>query len=289
MKIVCLLLGSVLSILFIIFMFKGGREDSMLEPLEGEDFPLKFLYSAGLAWQRIPFMRLRGRVSGKLHLETALYYDEKYSEYYSRIIWAQALTFAHLFPAVFLLLAAVMDESMTMFLIAAGAAAGVLSAYYFLTHAGEKVKQMREECEQEFPNAISKLALLVNSGVILHDAWIMAAYGKEGTLYNIMRRACEEMQTYGKSDIDAVYQFGMRTDSQEIKKFTSILIQSMEKGGGDLPSFLAKQSSELWEFKRQQMLQKGEKAAGALLAPVGLMFAGVMLIVLAAAMQSFSM
>ena len=37
------------------------------------------------------------------------------------------------------------------------------------------------------------------------------------------------------------------------------------------------------------MLQKGEKAAGALLMPIALMFCGVMLIVIAAAMQSFSM
>jgi len=35
------------------------------------------------------------------------------------------------------------------------------------------------------------------------------------------------------------------------------------------------------------LLQKGEKAAGALLAPIGLMFAGVMLIVVSAAIQSF--
>lgn len=288
MKIFCLIVGIVLSVLFIILLFKGSKEDQMLDPLEGEDFPLKFLYSAGLAWQGVSFMRLRGRIGRKLHTETALYYDERYSEYYSRIIWAQVLSFAHLFLAVFFLLAAGGDDSMTLFYIAVGIAAGALSAYYFLTHAGEKVKRMREECEREFPNAISKLALLVNSGMILHDAWEMVAGGKTGTLYSIMQRACDEMRN-GKSVVDAIEKFGTRTDSQEIKKFTSILIQSVEKGGGELPYFLARQSSELWAFKRQLMLQKGEKAAGALLAPVGLMFAGVMLIVLAAAMQSFTM
>ena len=93
----------------------------------------------------------------------------------------------------------------------------------------------------------------------------------------------------GMPEIDAIYNFGVEINSPDIKKFTSALIQSIERGGGDLPIFLAGQSAELWEHRRQTMLQKGEKAAGALLMPIALMFCGVMLIVIAAAMQSFSM
>ena len=128
-------------------------------------------------------------------------------------------------------------------------------------------------------------SLIVNSGVILHDAWEIVARGNKGTFSDLMLRSCEAMRT-GRSDVDAIYEFGYLTDSEEIKKFTSALIQSVERGGGELPSFLSNQSKELWNHHRQYMLQQGEKAAGALLMPIALMFVGVMCIVLVAALQS---
>ena len=58
----------------------------------------------------------------------------------------------------------------------------------------------------------------------------------------------------------------------------------MEKGGSELSLFLANQSSELWKMKRQHMLQEGEKAATKLLAPIVLIFIGVMVIILSSAL-----
>ena len=102
-----------------------------------------------------------------------------------------------------------------------------------------------------------------------------------------MNESVEKMRN-GVSDADAIYEFGAKTNSEAIKKFCSAMIQSIERGGADLTSFLSNQSTELWAFKRQTLLQKGESAASSLLLPVGVMFIGVILIVVAAAMQSFS-
>ena len=104
--------------------------------------------------------------------------------------------------------------------------------------------------------------------------------------YDLMKVSCDDMNN-GVSPMEAFRRFGEKTNSDNVKKFTSALIQSMERGGGDLPQFLVMQSSELWAARRQELLQKGEKAAGALLMPIALMFAGIMLIVIAAAVQSF--
>ena len=103
-----------------------------------------------------------------------------------------------------------------------------------------------------------------------------------------MRDACEQMDN-GISDSIAIYEFGVRSNAPEIKKFASALIQSVERGGGELSRFLTNQSSELWNHRRQTALQNGEKAASALLAPIALMFIGVILIIVAAALQSFSL
>lgn len=287
MSLFLLILGTVCTIVFILFLIKGQKYDYMLDALEGDDYPLKTVYSAGLAMQDVGLFRLSGKLSDKLTDDTKLIYGRKYSEFYAQIIWAQALSFGLLCCSVCFVLAGILPD-MAGLLGLIGIVMTVLPGYVFISEAHEKVQKRQGGCEGEFPNAISKMALIVNSGVILHDAWEIVAYGNTGELYDLMQLACEEMAN-GKSDIDAIYEFGVRTNSDEIKKFTSALIQSIERGGGALPEFLSNQSKELWAHKRQVMLQKGESAASALLMPIAMMFVGVMLIVIVAALQSFSM
>lgn len=287
MELIFLSIGTVLSILFIAMLFKGGKYEYMLESLDGDAFPLKSIYVVGLAWQDFKLLKLGGKVGEQLRSDAALLYTKQYSEFYARVIWAQIISFAHFVLAVCFVVAGMGSGDMSLFFAGVGVAVCVLAIYYFYTYTSGKVKTRQNDCDEEFPNAISKLALIVNSGVILHEAWRMVADGKEGVFYDMMRVSCGEIDN-GKSEIDAICDFGARTNSDEIKKFTSALSQSIERGGGDLPQFLANQSSELWAYKRQYMLQKGEKAAGALLMPIAMMFLGVMIIVIAAAMQSFS-
>lgn len=287
MGIVFLSIGTVLTIVFVVCLIKGQKYNYMLDALEGDDFPLQSIYGAGLVLQDIKFLSLTGRMGNFLRDKAKLIYTRKYSEFYARIIWAQALSFGLLCSAISFVLAGIVND-MAMFLGLLGVVMAVLPGWYFVSHLGDQVNSRQSACEKEFPIAISKMALIVNSGVILHDAWEVVANGNSGVFYDLMKKSCEEMKN-GKADIDAIYEFGVATSSQDIKKFTSALIQSIERGGGELPSFLSNQSKELWAHHRQVLLQKGEKAAGALLMPIVLMFFGVMLIVIVAAMQSFSL
>lgn len=285
MRMLYLIVGTISAVFFMVMMQAGKKQESLLEPLDSDTYPIKGLYTAGLGMQRIKLFSLKGNVGAALREASTLYYGSKYSEYYARMIWAQVLTYAFLAFTLFVLIAGALNSG---FFAAVGIVSCIVVSYYFFTYVPSKLKTRTEECESEFPNAISKMALLVNSGMIINEAWKKVAYGKDGVIYDIMRISCDEMDN-GTSNIDAIYNFGTRCNSAEIKKFTSALIQSLEKGGGELPGFLIEQSSEIMEFKRQFMLQKGEKAAGALLAPIGLMFAGVILLVLVAALQSFSL
>ena len=286
MSIVILGIGTALSLLFVILLFKGSECDYMIEPLDSDAFPMKFLYSAGFALQELPFARLRGKLGSKLRDDATLYYGKKYGEFYARAIWAQTLSFALAALSLMFVAAGLFSGDLCLFSAVVGVVLAMLAAYYFLTYTSGKLRERQDECESELPNAISKLALLVNSGTTMHEAWKMVALGKEGVLYNMMRRSCDAMDN-GESEIDAIYTFGVSSSSPDVKKFTSALIQSIERGGGELPLFLANQASELWGQRRQKLLQKGEQAASALLMPITLMFFGVMLIIVAAAIQSF--
>lgn len=282
---VLLIIGTILIAIFIFFLNKGAKYEYMMEPLSGDDFPLSEVYGVGMAMQDIPLFRLSGKLAKVLRDNTKLYYGRKFSEYYTRVIWAQALSLGLLFMGICFILTGILD-GMESILALLGVVMAVLPGYVFINNLCDRIKTRKEACEQDFPNAISKLALIVNSGVILHDAWEMVAYGNEGVFYTLMQQSCEDMKN-GQSDIDAIMNFGMLTNSDEIKKFASALTQSIERGGGELTIFLSNQTKELWSHHRQFMLQKGEKAASALLMPIVMMFGGVMLIVIVSAMQSF--
>ena len=74
-----------------------------------------------------------------------------------------------------------------------------------------------------------------------------------------MRQSCNDMDN-GTSEVDAIHKFGRMSNSAEIRKFTSALAQSIERGGAELSDFLGRQSIEMWTLKKQLMLQKGEAA-----------------------------
>ena len=222
-----------------------------------------------------------------LKKQAKLLWGDRYYEYYANLAWAQFLSLTLLVVSVgFSLSGFLKTEQLPILLILVLL---FVAAFWnlSLSRMKEKVQQRREACEAEFPNMVSKLALLINSGMVLREAWRVTAYGKEGTLYKLMKQACEDMEN-GESDVGAIYKFGVTSDSASIKKFTSAMIQGMQKGNSELADFMVSQTSELWAHKRQMALQQGEVAAGKLIIPLGITFAGIIMIIVSAAMQSMS-
>lgn len=274
-------LGSVLAILFMIQMKKGEKFESIVENLDSNVYPLNSLYSVGFVWSSTKLFRLKGKVAYELKTQASMLYEPQYAEYYANVAWAQMLTLVHLFASVTFMMAGIMYEN-AAFMLLVGIFMCVLIATYSLQNMKNTLSKRTEESEAQLPEVVSTMAVLVNSGMVLREAWNMVAENGEGVFYDLMKKATENMRN-GYSDADAIFLFGKASNSTEIKKFTSALLQSMEKGGAELSVFLARQSSELWVTKRQHMLQNGEKAATKLLLPIVLIFVGIIIIVMTAA------
>lgn len=279
MRFISLLIGTVLTVFFVIMSVRGKKYTAYVESLDEKDFPIKDLYVIGFALMDIKLFALKGKPRSLLINQAKLLYDAKYSEYYSSVIWAQTLSVAHLMLCAGFLLAGAFDFPFFVFV---GVICAGVFAYLFLTQLKSKIEQRRMECVQELPEIVSSMALLINSGMVLKEAWKRIAFSKTGTVYDLMRKAVSDMSN-GVPEIDAIHKFGILTDSPEIKKFTGALVQGLEKGSKDLSNFLTAQSSEMWGLKKQLMLQKGEAAASKLLMPIAFIFLGVMIIVIGGA------
>lgn len=275
-----MLLGSVLTILFIIKILRGEKYFYLVENLEGGEYPVKSLYCVGFSWSESKLLALKGKIREKLIGQAKLLYDAKFAEYYASLVWAQTITFIHLCLTIGLLLAGAFNSA--LMLIIGLAMAGVFG-FYFINRMNDLLKTRETECTAELPEIVSTMALLINAGMMLRNAWRTIAESKEGTVYELMRQSCVDMDN-GMSEVDAIHKFGRLSNSAEIRKFTSALAQSIERGGSELADFLGRQSIEMWALKKQLMLQKGEAAASKLLAPTVMLFIGIIVAVITGAL-----
>lgn len=284
MRVLMLIFGTVLLLLYILQAIKGKRYDSYTEGLDDKDFPLASLYGVGFAWMELSlFDKWFAMLKPNLVSQAKLLYDPQYAEYYAGVKIAQAFTFLHMGLCAGCVLAGALDA---MFFLLIGVGFGVFACVFFLSEMKTKIENRKQACIQELPEIVSSLALLINSGMILRDAWARIAYSKEGEAYTLMQNVVLDMQN-GMTEVDAIHKFGVLTDSLPIKKFTSSLIQGIEKGSRELTMFLTAQSTEIWTLKKQTLLQKGEAAATKLLLPIVFIFLGVIVLVIGGAVGMF--
>ena len=104
------------------------------------------------------------------------------------------------------------------------------------------------------------------------DARVLAARG--------VRQLTSEEMNNGVSELDALHNFAQRCSVKEIRKFTSILSQNIQKGGSELTMSLRYMNEESWEEKKQRAKRKGETAGTKLMIPLIIMFVGILFMII---------
>lgn len=289
-KLICLALGTALAVLFILFTLQGRKEDWRIEGVPQKEFSDKELWAAGFAMQKLPVFSMNSAVGKKMMAASAILHPEnggRFVEYWAQLYWARTLSMSLLVLALAFCASVFMDGYMVFAVLIAGVA---MVAVIYSNGANEMTNQLKkrsEECMMEFSNVVSKLTLLMNCGMILKEAWYIVAKSKKGVIYDLMQEACREMDN-GTASAEAIYNFGVRTGSPEVRKFASIIIQNIEKGGSDVTTIMRQQADELISQRRQMLLRRGDDAAAQLLAPTTIVLVGVIMIIMVAAMSGMS-
>lgn len=285
----CLVLGTVFVFLYLLMMKRGLKYEGLLETVDKKEFPGKELYGVGLGWlYSFPALSYQGKIAARIRTDVSIYYGQKYCEFYCTVILSQVYTFTHIILCFFTLLAGFMEDGTSgLVLVLLGLILAAAAGSNSLKQTSGNMKKRADACIEDFPNMVTKLAVMLNSGMTLREAWYLAAKHSKGQLQELMKMTCDLMEN-GYSDLDALYKFGINSASKDIRKFVGFLMQGLEKGNEELALMIMQQSSELWELKRQHMLQKGEAAATKLVIPTTLMFVGLILVVVSSALTGMS-
>ena len=160
----------------------------------------------------------------------------------------------------------------------------------------EEQKKRKMLLELEYPDLVSKLALLLRAGMTLQGAFrkIAGAYGQKRTqnktaempAYEEMLVACRQMES-GVGEQRAYEHFGERCGVASYRKLAGILTQNLQKGTRGITVLLEQEAQNAFEERKHAAKRYGEEAGTKLLFPMMLMLGIVMVILLVPAVLAF--
>ena len=222
LNIIFLALSLSTGLSFLILILMSGEFEDYISPLDKKEFMLSEIYGVGFTLLKIFKFDYKTRGANQLRENAAILYGERYADYYMRVFYAQRISITYLVFVVGCAISALAESSDKLVLLALVAVVSFTIYYYFGKLPADKIKKRSERFMDEFPNAVSTIALLVNSGMILREAWREVSMSNDSELYLEMRKVNEEMEN-GVSEIDALYNFAARCVTPDIKKFTSFI------------------------------------------------------------------
>ena len=271
-------IGIACLVFWLFLFFKGNKYKDLISPLAEKEYPFREIYGVGFAFMELIKYKYNSRKDIKLRSQIEILYGgPRYASYYLRVIYAQSFTIGFTMMVLSFSMYSFAGGDFAIFFVMA--MMSTVLAYYMWTTCKRKILSRSEELLSEFANVVSKLALLTNAGMILHDAWRQVAESGEGALYDEMKTVCSDIDN-GVSESEALRLFGVRCIIPEIKKFTSTIVQSLTKGNSEITIELKKQSEELWMLKKQNVKRQGELAANKLMIPIVIMFIGILVMVI---------
>ena len=270
--------ATIVTVLWIVLALK--YEDKFREitsSIDPKEYYLSELFYIGFQiMDMIHFNMKSDAARRKIKLMSEVY-GKKYASYYYYVLVGGQITYiVTVIPAIFLL--ALLANNPTALLI--GVVLAGLFVWYLSESFKDKLTARREQILSDFPQMLSKMTLLVNSGMLLRDAWNLIAKQGDSVLFTEMQLTATQLDN-GVPEITAYYEFAERCGVKEVRKFASMVIQGLEKGGSELTSFLKDMSEEMWVEKRNMVKRKGEKANSKLLAPTVIIFIGILFMIMA--------
>jgi len=223
-----------------------------------------------------------GKLYKVLQIRHIELYGKKNAEYKTNGVLAAMFSFAIIGVGLALSLGALMTAleigiigPTTLFV---GTALTLMVVYSLYDEPRAEAAKRRERIARQFPNVVSKLALLVCSGMIMSRAWNETAESSEGELYSEMKKTVNELNQNIAPEA-AYSNFIVRCNTKETSKLASAILQNLSKSNAEIGNLLRELAHEAWQERRHTAKRDAEKANSQLLIPTMLLFISILLMI----------
>ena len=247
------------------------------DTIDAKEYYMSELFYIGFQLLEIIHFNIKSDHSRKKVKLMSEVYGKKYAEYYYYVLIGGQVTYMVTIIPLVCLLALLANNPGALFF---GLVIGILLVWYLSESFKDKLTARREKLLSDLPQMLSKLTLLVNSGMLLRAAWNLVAKQGNSILFQEMQLTAVQLDN-GVSEYNAYREFAERCGLKEVRKFASLVVQGLEKGGSELTFFLKDMSDEMWMEKKNMVKRKGEQANSKLLIPTLIIFAGILVMIMA--------
>lgn len=159
--------------------------------------------------------------------------------------------------------------------------------YALFDEVADQVNKRRETLLRQFPNVVSKLALLVTSGMVMDRAWKETAFSKNEELYQEMQLTSSELDNLMHPE-EAYGRFIQRCHTKETSKLASALLQNLSKGNSEMGAVLREMAADAWQERRHLAKRDSENANAKMMIPTMLLFVTILMLILVPIAMNFS-
>jgi tight adherence protein C len=165
------------------------------------------------------------------------------------------------------------------FLIAVGCAAALVMGNDL--DVQKQVASREKVLRYQFPNFINQMSLLISAGMSPSGAWctIAESLKRKDALTHELKRSALQFAS-GLPEQLVLEDFAERCNTVPIRKFTTVLSQSMKKGTGDVVTTIQLIAAEQWAERKAFAVREAEKSSSKMLMPLGLILIGLLMVVL---------
>jgi len=218
-------------------------------------------------------------------------YGKKYAPYKTKQLLAKMMSYPVIGIAFTLLLAVLLlgtdNISIGITILCVGICLNIVLAYAIYDELSDLVKKRQNAIIRQFPNVVSKLALLVTSGMIMDKAWKETAYSQETELYMEMRKTSKELDNLVSPE-SAYSNFINRCNTKESAKLASAIMQNLSKGNKEVGKLLKDMAHEAWRERRHIAKRDAEKANSKLMIPTMMLFLAILIMLMVPIAMNFS-
>lgn len=218
-------------------------------------------------------------------------YGKKYAANKAGQLMAQLLSYPIIGLFITLTLGAILlgfgDTKGGAAVLSLGTMLVLVLVYALYDEICDQLKKRRAAISRQFPNVVSKLALLVTSGMIMDRAWRETAQSQMGELYIEMRKTADELDNLVEPSI-AYAGFIDRCNTKETTKLASAIIQNQSKGNAEVGQLLKSMAHEAWQERRHTAKRDSEAANSKLMIPTMMLFIAILVMILVPITSSFS-
>lgn len=273
--------------------YLSGRKLSLMDVISL--FGYQLLVKMGLNAENDSFRKLAQSCehSGYIELEKGQETgDKKNSFIYAYYLLASLVSYVYMgiIVAVFLgLLCMAAGKTLreALLFIVVGFVAMLLVGYLPYDGLRTKAQKRQDAIDRDFPNVISKIALLVTAGMNIVKAIEETAKSGETIMYLELQKMVKEM-SQATSVEAALVHLQCRCNNKYLDKMVTVISKSYVAGNANLGDNLRDINKECWLDKKHNSRRMAETVQNKLFVPTMLMFVGILVVIIIPAMSGFS-